>query len=91
MSSSDVFAVTLTSTGTAYASRVRLRQIAVHTGSGAATLVLRDGGASGETKLDMKFTSSQSHSVNIPDNGILFQTDVHATIANHEKATFFFS
>ena len=73
--SSDVFAVTKTADATVFASRARVRQIHVKTASsGSPQVVLKDGGASGTGSLvDVSFTTSQTHAVNIPDNGILFK------------------
>ena len=78
MSRSDVFAVTKTADATVYAGRARVRQIQVVTaGSGSPQVVLKDGGSSGTTLLDVAFGTSSTFSVNIPDNGILFETDVY--------------
>ena len=92
MSSSDVFAVTKTADATVYDGRVRVRQIQVKTaGSGSPKIVLKDGGSSGTTLLDMSFGTGDTFSVNIPDNGILFETDVYLDLTACSSVTVFLS
>jgi len=92
MSQSDIFAVTKTADATVFAGRARVRQIQVHTsGSGSPAVVLKDGGSSGTTLLSLTFTTSNVHSVNIPDNGILFTTDVYLDLTACEGVTVFLS
>jgi len=92
MSSSDVFTVTKSADATVYAGRARVRQIQVLTaGSGSPQIVLKDGGASGTTLLDMKFGTGDTFSVNIPDNGILFETDVYLDLTACTSVTVFLS
>jgi len=92
MGMSDVFAVTKAADATVYGSRARVRQIQVLTaGSGSPQIVLKDGGASGTTLLDMKFGTGDTFSVNIPDNGILFETDVYLDLTACTSVTVFLS
>ena len=81
---SDVFASYLTSTGTAVANKSRAKS-AFLTGTGTATF--RDGGASGTVRLTLNSTGSAS--VIIPENGILFNTNMHVTIAGLTAITVF--
>jgi len=92
MAISDVFAVTRTSDGTVFGGRSRVRQIQVHTsGSGSPAVVLKNGGSGGTAVLSLTFTTSNVHSVNIPDNGILFPTDVYLDLTACEGVTVFLS
>ena len=92
MSRSDVFAVTKTADATVYAGRARVRQIQVVTaGSGSPQVVLKDGGSGGATLLDVAFGTSSTFSVNIPDNGILFETDVYLDLTACSSVTVFMS
>ena len=92
MSQSDIFAVTKTADATVFAGRARVRQIQVHTsGSGSPAVVLKDGGSGGTTLLSLTFTTSNVHSVNIPDNDILFTTDVYLDLTACEGVTVFLS
>ena len=91
MANSDVKAKRLTGTGAAAVGRARLRQIQVLTGAGAGRLTLTDGNG-GATVLDIDFLASDSHSVNIPDEGILFTDDVYiGTATNVTAMTIFYS
>jgi hypothetical protein len=91
MANSDVKAKRLTGTGAASVGRARLRQVQVLTGAGAGRLTFTDGNG-GATVLDIDFLASDSHSVNIPDEGILFTDDVYVgTATNVTAMTIFYS
>jgi len=91
MANSDVKSKRLTGTGAASVGRARLRQVQVLTGAGAGRLTLSDGNG-GATVLDIDFLASDSHSVNIPDEGILFTSDIHIKTATYVTAmTIFYS
>jgi hypothetical protein len=69
-----------------------VRQIQVVTaGSGSPQVVLKDGGSGGTTMLDLAFGTGSTFSVNIPDNGILFNTDVYLDLTNCSSVTVFLS
>ena len=92
MAMSDVFAVTKTADATVFNGRARVRQIQVVTaGSGSPQVVLKDGGSGGTTMLDLAFGTGSTFSVNIPDNGILFNTDVYLVLTNCSSVTVFLS
>jgi len=92
MALSDVRAITLTADGTVNAGRARVRQIQVKTsGSGNPQVILKDGGASGTTLLDLAFGTGDTFSANIPDNGILFETDVYLDLTACASVTVFIS
>jgi hypothetical protein len=91
MANSDVKTKRLTGTGAASVGRARLRQIQVLTGAGAGRLTLTDGNG-GATVLDIDFLASDSHSVNIPDEGVLFTDDLYVgTATNVTAMTIFYS
>jgi hypothetical protein len=69
MAGSDVKAKRLTATGSASVGPARIRQIQVLTTTGAPRLTITDGNG-GATVLDLDFLASDSHSVNIPAEGI---------------------
>ena len=92
MAMPDVFAVTKTADATVFNGRARVRQIQVVTaGSGSPQVVLKDGGSGGTTMLDLAFGTGSTFSVNIPDNGILFNTDVYLDLTNCSSVTVFLS
>ncbi len=91
MANSDVRAKRLTGTGAAATGRARLRQVQVLTGGGAGRLTMTDGNG-GATVVDLDFTQNQTHSVNIPDEGVLFTSDIHVSVATNVTAlTLFYS
>jgi len=91
MANSDVRAKRLTGTGAAATGRARLRQVQVLTGGGAGRLTMTDGNG-GATVVDLDFTQAQTHSVNIPDEGVLFTSDIHVSVATNVTAlTLFYS
>ncbi len=91
MANSDVKTKRLTGTGAASVGRARLRQIQVLTAAGAGRLTLTDG-SGGATVLDIDFSASETHSVNIPDEGVLFASDIHVgTATNVTAMTIFYS
>ena len=69
MAGSDVKAKRLTATGSAGVGPARIRQIQVLTTTGTPRLTITDGNG-GATVLDLDFLASDSHSVNIPAEGI---------------------
>ena len=78
----DVKAIQVTSTNTAYAAPTRVKGLTISFGS-AGTVELKDGGASGTTRYS--FTAPAIDGaihVIIPGEGIRFDTDVHATLAS---------
>ena len=92
MAMSDVFAVTKAADATIFDGRARVRQIQVVTaGSGSPQVVLKDGGSGGTTMLDLAFGTGSTFSVNIPDNGILFNTDVYLDLTACSSVTVFLS
>lgn len=91
MAYSDIQTKRMTGDGSLAVGPARIRQIQVLTGAGAGRLTITDG-SGGATLLDLDFLASDSHSVNIPDNGIRFQNDVLITAATNITAmTFFYS
>jgi len=90
MSDSDVKSKRITATGSLAVGPARIRQIQIKTGSGTPRLTVTDG-SGGTTVLDLDFNASDTHSVNIPSNGIRV-SDIHvSTLTNITAATFFFN
>ena len=69
MSSSDIKAKRVTSTGSLSVGPARIRGLHVLVGGGAGRLTVTDG-SGGETVLDLDFAQSDTDSVTIPDYGI---------------------
>lgn len=93
--SSDIKAKAVTATGDLDVGRARIRGIHVLAASGNPQLVIKDGGSSGATILDVKFTAhaseTNSHSLFIPSDGILSVNDPHLTLTNLTQVTVFYA
>ena len=88
----DVKSVTVTSTSTALATqRVRVRGLVITGGSSVGVVTLKDGGGSGTTRITIN-TPAVDGIVNviIPGDGVVFTTDVHATLTNVASLTIFY-
>ena len=99
MNQTNIKAVTVTATGTALATqRQKVKGVYfVPTVAGTTPSVqLRDGGAGGTVLLDMAGSACLAATdpiptqLNFPENGILFQTDVHATLTSVLSLTIFY-
>ena len=89
--SSDVLTKRVAATGSLAVGPARIRQVQVLTGAGAGRLTVTDGNG-GSTVLDIDFLASDSHSINIPDDGIRCSSDVYVSTATNITAmTFFYS
>ena len=90
MSGSDVNVSYVTATGTVASGRRRLVAIHYHSAGSTGKIVLRDGGASGTSLITLDFHATSTGDLHIPDEGVLFETDIHATYTNITSATFFY-
>ena len=81
----DLHATKLTATGTVVGRRTRIRGI--YAGA-AGSIVLRDGGATGTTKLELTVGANTDY--NLPGSGIVFDTDCHATLTTTSDVTFLY-
>ncbi len=89
MANSDVKAKRLTGTGSASVGPARIRQIQVLSTTGTPRLTITDGNG-GSTVLDLDFIASDSHSVNIPDEGIRVSDIYVSTLTNITALTVFY-
>jgi len=89
MSHTDVSSVTLTATGTVHTGLTRIRGIYFVSSGVAGSITIKDGGASGTTKILMATPAAVgSDNMLMPSNGVLFRTDAHVTLSNVTSATF---
>lgn len=85
----DVKASSLAASGSVFASGTRVKGLTISYASGG-TVTLLDGGAGGDSRY--AFTAPAAAgvmSVLIPGEGILFRTNVYATIANATVVVFY--
>ena len=86
----DVMAGDVSATGTIYAARTRVRGMLVSPSSSAGSIILKDGGSSGTTIMTVPTVANgEPFSVIIPANGVLFETDVYATVSNATGIVFY--
>ena len=87
---SDVQSKRLTCTGSASVVPARIRQIQLLTASGTPRLTITDGNG-GSTVLDLDFKASDSHSVNIPSDGIRVSDIYVSAFTNITAMTVFYN
>lgn len=89
--SSDVLATTLTSTDTVVAGRNRLKGVYLVSSATAGSITFKDGGSGGTTRLVIATPAGVGDMfVPVPGDGIVFSTDIHATISNATSVTTFY-
>lgn len=87
----DVSAASVSTSSTAIAYRTRVRGVLVSPGSANGSVVLLDGGSGGTTLLNIPTVANgEPFNVIIPANGILFETDVYATLSGTGTAAVVF-
>jgi hypothetical protein len=86
---SDIKTKRLAGAGAFGIGRARIRQLQVLVGAGAGRLTITDGDG-GATVLDLDFAQSDTHSVNIPDNGVLCTVDPFISVATNVSAVTLF-
>ena len=90
MMQTDVKAVSLAASGTAFSGRTRVRGLVIEPGASAGSVILKDGGSSGTTVMTINTPAAgQLTPVLIPAEGVLFTTDVYATLSNAKVTVFY--
>ena len=86
----DISAVSLAASGTAYGSRTRVRGAVIEPGTGAGSVVFKDGGSGGTTIMTFNTVANGApFSVVIPANGVLFETNVYAALTDAKVTVFY--
>ena len=72
--------------------RTRVKSIYIVPGGTAGSVVFKDGGASGTTRMTINTVASatQPTYVLVPGQGVLFETDVYADVTNIGSVTIFY-
>lgn len=92
MQQTDVSAATLTGTGTLVSSRQRVKGVYMVAGASAGSVVFRDGGSGGSIRLEFNTPAGVDDIyVPIPDQGVLFTTDVYVALTNVTSVTVFYA
>jgi len=90
MAGSDVKASYLTASGSVFGGPARVGTIHYHGSGSTGSVVLKDGGASGTTLITMDVHSNATGELNVPDEGVKFNTDVYAVLTNMSSVTIFY-
>jgi hypothetical protein len=90
MADSDIKSKRITATGSLGIGPARIRQIQLKTAAGTPRLTVTDGNG-GSTVLDLDFNESDTHSVNIPANGLRVSDIYVSVFTNITAATVFFN
>jgi hypothetical protein len=94
MMQGDVKSSHVNASGSVYASRTRVKGFSIcATASVAGTLLLKDGGSGGTVLIEIDIPSNSnpnSFYVAIPQEGVLFSTNVYATLTNIASVTVFY-
>ena len=86
----DIQAVSLAASGSAYADRTRVRGALVEPGASAGSVVFKDGGSGGTTVFTVNtMANGEPFSVVIPANGVLFETNVYVALTNAKVTVFY--
>jgi len=90
MANSDVKTKRLSATGSAGVGPARIRQLQVKTTTGTPRLTMTDGNG-GATVLDMDLNADDTHSVNIPEEGLRVSDIYVSTFTACTSVTVFYS
>ena len=87
----DVKASTITESGSVYGARTRVKSLVITPTSTAGSVVLKDGGASGVSRITINTTTSTvPFTVFIPGEGVVFDNNVYGTLTNVAAITVFY-
>lgn len=87
----DVKNVHANASGSLVGYRTRVKgMIITSTGGGAGSVLLKNGGSGGTTLIEVDVPATAAfHSAFIPGEGVLFETDVYATLTNCYVSIFY--
>lgn len=87
----DVSSATATADGTLVAQPTRIKGMLLTTTTSAGSVVLKDGGASGTTKLTINTPAvAEIFNALLPAEGIRFTSDVYVDVTNVASVTVFY-
>ena len=90
----DVKSAHLNASGTVYAAPARVKGFSIcATASAAGTLLLKNGGSSGTTLIEIDIPANSnpnSFYTLVPVEGVRFTTDIYATLTNIASVTVFY-
>jgi hypothetical protein len=90
MMQTDVKAISLAASGSVFGSRTRVKGMVIEPGGSTGSIILRDGGSGGTIVLTINTPAAgQVSNVLIPGEGVLFLTDVYASLSNAKVTVFY--
>ena len=80
----DVLAISLAASGAATTARARVRGMVVEPGGSTGSVIIKDGGASGTTRMTLNTVASatQPTYLLLPGEGVLFDTSVYVDVTS---------
>jgi hypothetical protein len=86
----DVKAKSLAASGSIYGDRTRVKGIIISPGGSAGSVELKDGGSGGTTVISITTVANgETFNALIPGEGVLFSTNVYATLSNASVTVFY--
>jgi len=86
----DVKAISLAVSGSAYGGRTRVKGLVITPGASAGSVTLKDDGASGTSVFTINtIANGQVESILIPGEGVVFSTDVYVVLSNATVTVFY--
>lgn len=90
MMQTDVKAISLAASGSVFGDRTRVKGLVITPGASAGSVTLKDGGSSGTTVFTINTVANgQVESILIPGEGVVFSTNVYATLSNATVTVFY--
>jgi hypothetical protein len=90
MMQTDVKAKSLAASGSVYGDRTRVRGMVITPAASAGSVTLKDGGSSGTENMTITtIAGGETFNVLIPAEGVLFSTNVYATLSNASVTVFY--
>jgi hypothetical protein len=87
----DVLSATATADGTIVAGPARIKGVLLTTTSTAGSVVLKDGGASGTTRMTLNTPAvAEMFNALLPGEGVRFSTDVYLDVTDVSSVTVFY-
>ena len=87
----DVQSAKATANGSIFGAPARVKSIYYVGASGAGSITLKNGGASGTSTIVIDTAASAYGNVIVPGDGVLFTTNVYANLVNITSLTVFYA
>ena len=90
MMQTDVRATSLAASGDIFNDRTRVRGMVIEPGASAGSVVIKDGGSSGDTLFTINtLAGGETFNVLIPAEGVLCRTSAYAALTNAKVTVFY--